>query len=245
MDEVATGRRIKRSVHDKLPKHAMPGQIERVKREIRERYAAKVEAKSAAGSTSPAAPATAARAGTPLARPPLAINSWCRQGASPYVEEERATQENPPLEADGKCFTSHHVPDGEAPWCGPGTTSDRWRDRALGTRAHLGRLRGSRPVNVAQYGNADPMRCTPGKGTASKSGSPHRASRKDRITIPIELNKRMRAQCELRGLTLADGIKRRWRRTFRPRPRNKRRSPGPGHNRQRPNQMASRWPAVF
>ena len=51
MDEVATGRRIKRRVHDKLPTRAMPGQIKRVKQEIRKRYAAKVEAKSAAGSS--------------------------------------------------------------------------------------------------------------------------------------------------------------------------------------------------
>ena len=43
MDEVATGRRIKRSPYDKLPLHATPGQIKKIKRLIRERYAALVE----------------------------------------------------------------------------------------------------------------------------------------------------------------------------------------------------------
>jgi hypothetical protein len=43
MDEVATGRRIKRSPHDKLPLHATPGQTKKIKRLIRERHAAQVE----------------------------------------------------------------------------------------------------------------------------------------------------------------------------------------------------------
>src|SRR5512135_947048 len=40
MDEVAIGKCIKRSPHDPLPRHATPSQIKRVKRAIRERYAA-------------------------------------------------------------------------------------------------------------------------------------------------------------------------------------------------------------
>src|SRR5512135_629612 len=40
MDEVAMGKCIKRSPYDPLPRHATPGQIKRVKRAIRERYAA-------------------------------------------------------------------------------------------------------------------------------------------------------------------------------------------------------------
>ena len=40
MDEVAMGKCIKRSPHDLLPRHATPSQIKRVKRAIRERYAA-------------------------------------------------------------------------------------------------------------------------------------------------------------------------------------------------------------
>lgn len=42
MDEVATGRKIKRGIHDKLPLHAKPGQVKRIKQEIRERYAARL-----------------------------------------------------------------------------------------------------------------------------------------------------------------------------------------------------------
>jgi hypothetical protein len=38
MDEVATGGKTKRSIHDKLPLHATAGQVGRIKREIRERY---------------------------------------------------------------------------------------------------------------------------------------------------------------------------------------------------------------
>jgi hypothetical protein len=38
MDEVATGRKIKRSIHDKLPRHATAGQVQRIKQEIRKRY---------------------------------------------------------------------------------------------------------------------------------------------------------------------------------------------------------------
>jgi hypothetical protein len=38
MDEVARGRKIKRSVHDKLPLHATVSQAKRIKREIRARY---------------------------------------------------------------------------------------------------------------------------------------------------------------------------------------------------------------
>ena len=38
MDEVATARKVKRGIHDKLPLHATAGQVGRIKREIRERY---------------------------------------------------------------------------------------------------------------------------------------------------------------------------------------------------------------
>ena len=42
MEEVATGRRVKRGMYDKLPsRRATPGQIRRVKHEIRVRYAAR------------------------------------------------------------------------------------------------------------------------------------------------------------------------------------------------------------
>ena len=39
------GRCIRRSPYDKLPMHATPGQIKKIKRAIRERYAAKIEKK--------------------------------------------------------------------------------------------------------------------------------------------------------------------------------------------------------
>ena len=38
MDEVATARKVKRGIHDKLPLHATAGQVGRIKREIREHY---------------------------------------------------------------------------------------------------------------------------------------------------------------------------------------------------------------
>ena len=47
MDEMAMGRCIRRSPYDKLPMHATPGQIKKIKRAIRERYAAKIESKQA------------------------------------------------------------------------------------------------------------------------------------------------------------------------------------------------------
>jgi hypothetical protein len=50
MDEAATGRRTERRPHDKLPLHATPGQIKRIKRLIRERYAERAEGRSSAGS---------------------------------------------------------------------------------------------------------------------------------------------------------------------------------------------------
>ena len=45
MDEMAMGRCIRRSPYDKLPLHATPGQIKKIKRAIRERFAAKFESK--------------------------------------------------------------------------------------------------------------------------------------------------------------------------------------------------------
>jgi len=45
MDEMAMGRCIRRSPYDKLPMHATPGQIKKIKRAIRERFAAKIESK--------------------------------------------------------------------------------------------------------------------------------------------------------------------------------------------------------
>lgn len=45
MDEMAMGRCIRRSPYDPLPRHATPGQIKKIKRAIRERYAAKIESK--------------------------------------------------------------------------------------------------------------------------------------------------------------------------------------------------------
>ena len=45
MDEMAMGRCIPRSPYDKLPQHATPRQIKKIKQTIRERYAAKIESK--------------------------------------------------------------------------------------------------------------------------------------------------------------------------------------------------------
>jgi len=43
MDDVAMGKCIKRSPYDPLPRHATPGQVKKVQRAIRERYAASVK----------------------------------------------------------------------------------------------------------------------------------------------------------------------------------------------------------
>ncbi len=86
----------------------------------------------------------------------------------------------------------------------PGTTLDLWRDRAeergLTLAAYVERR------YMAQYGNADPMRCTPGQRNRKQKRLASMGITKHRITIPIELSKRMKSQCELRGLKLAEGI---------------------------------------
>jgi hypothetical protein len=197
MDEVATGRRIKRSVHDKLPKHAMPGQIERVKREIRERHAAK----TAAESTPAAAPSPATRSARRLRLTHRADKERPRMSKK---KEQR--KRNHRWKLMGKVFhlSPEQVQMVKLLGADPGTTLDRWRDRAqergLTLAAYVERR------YVAQYGNADPMRCTPGQRNRKQKRLAAQGVTKHRIMIPIELSKRMKSQCELRGLKFAEGI---------------------------------------